>query len=46
MRHPLQSLDDFFEAMEAWPETVWDAGPPLWESEADRDAAKLHAYRD
>jgi hypothetical protein len=33
MRHPPQSLDDFYAAMEALPEAVWDAGPPLWEED-------------
>jgi hypothetical protein len=27
---PPESLDEFFSAMQALPNAVWDAGPPLW----------------
>jgi hypothetical protein len=28
--HPPESLGEFFSAMQALPNAVWDAGPPLW----------------
>jgi hypothetical protein len=30
MRSPPNSLDDFYAAMQALPEGVWNAGPALW----------------
>lgn len=32
MKNPPASLDAFYDALQALPKTVWEAGPPLWES--------------
>lgn len=32
MKKPPKSLDDFFKAMQALPEDVWNAGPALWDA--------------
>ena len=30
MKNPPASLDAFYDAVQALPESVWEAGPPLW----------------
>jgi hypothetical protein len=32
MKNPPASLDAFYDALQALPKTVWEAGPPLWEA--------------
>ncbi|WP_348745757.1 contractile injection system protein, VgrG/Pvc8 family [uncultured Herbaspirillum sp.] len=33
MQNPPASLTGYFDALQAMPEEVWEAGPPLWENE-------------
>lgn len=32
MKNPPASLDAFYDALQALPTSVWEAGPPLWEA--------------
>ena len=32
MKNPPASVDAFYDAIQALPQTVWEAGPPLWEA--------------
>ncbi|UQV44104.1 hypothetical protein KIV45_19810 [Janthinobacterium lividum] len=34
MKNPPASLDAFYDALHALPNTVWEAGPPLWDAHA------------
>ncbi|MEG0881735.1 MAG: hypothetical protein RSF79_09590 [Janthinobacterium sp.] len=34
MKNPPASLDAFYDALHALPNTVWEAGPPLWDAQA------------
>ena len=34
MKNPPASVDAFYDALHALPNTVWEAGPPLWEAYA------------
>ncbi|MEG0879684.1 MAG: hypothetical protein RSH52_00200 [Janthinobacterium sp.] len=32
MKNPPASFNAFYDALQALPESVWEAGPPLWEA--------------